>query len=757
MEKLWAVMVQKVDGLDDTVRRVMAENEEDLLRIWNHHKCGDDLHTAWKESIILSELERFLSRVDQHSGPDLKRKRDQANDDEPTISSLNGAPDYDLSVLTPDFCILDSSMSSHEALLRDKEADQGSHGPHLSQSEPRLSDVAIPPLPASASSLLNHYFIYTHCWFPILDRLYTLKKFYEHTRSPHHAQADKSDLAYLWAISAYTKQQTIHLTDRSADTGPSVDEMRAIARRFIPSESGPFALGHVHALLLLALLDMGMGKWTSAWILVGFAVRALLAATDSSESLRHGSTATGIASTGLPQQGLNGIWRGALQGSFILDTVISLRLGRPPHMRSEYLGGFEFIDEDGLDEWEPWNAAGRDAAESREPAFVRSCFNRLTELCMLANNSLRIQLSQNLTETPSTQDNGSKLLQLAEKYPFRVMEIEQRPPHQMLVRACHFVVAATSSTISSEDSTLRFLQSMELFGSSRIYDNCGVPSILTGLFHSVSLRSNESEQLQRPMISEHVGQVLTRLAIVWPGFEPFVPPARPRPQDPAFGSAPARPSQSHSHSQQGGHPSNMSLSSSSMRMDPWPNVSPGVQFDRMDHQEILGGTGESSVLGYGSLSSFPQTMDQAGQLDALMDYGGVPTNQPDPVGQETFGASFTRQRGATSGTATSPSFNGDEIDALFHEMAQLDTTQWSTGRTQGLKDFGFADDSTFEAFCNDPDRLTLTDAYAGDAFDKGMGDVSYAAAATFASGVDARTPGQQPRRSNFDIFHPTWE
>jgi hypothetical protein len=61
--------------------------------------------------------------------------------------------------------------------------------------------------------------------------------------------------------------------------------------------------------------------------------------------------------------------------------------------------------------------------------------------------------------------------------------------------------------------------------------------------------------------------------------------------------------------------------------------------------------------------------------------------------------------------ATSPSFHGDEIDALFHEMAQLDTAEWATGRRQGLKDLGF-DDMTFEAFCNDPDRL-----YSSNTFD----------------------------------------
>jgi hypothetical protein len=56
----------------------------------------------------------------------------------------------------------------------------------------------------------------------------------------------------------------------------------------------------------------------------------------------------------------------------------------------------------------------------------------------------------------------------------------------------------------------------------------------------------------------------------------------------------------------------------------------------------------------------------------------------------------------SSAPVTSPSFQGDEIDALFREMAQLDTTEWAHGRAQGL---GFADEMTLEAFCSDPERV----------------------------------------------------
>jgi len=45
------------------------------------------------------------------------------------------------------------------------------------------------------------------------------------------------------------------------------------------------------------------------------------------------------------------------------------------------------------------------------------------------------------------------------------------------------------------------------------------------------------------------------------------------------------------------------------------------------------------------------------------------------------------------------------IDAIFEDLAYLDTTEWANNREAGLKEFGFIDDSTFQAFCHDPDRL----------------------------------------------------
>jgi hypothetical protein len=113
-----------------------------------------------------------------------------------------------------------------------------------------------------------------------------------------------------------------------------------------------------------------------------------------------------------------------------------------------------------------------------------------------------------------------------------------------------------------------------------------------------------------------------------------------------------------------------------------------------------------------------------------------------------FTVEHPARRATFTGAGTTPSFNGDEIDALFHEMAQLDTTQWTMDRTQALKEFGFSDDSTFEAFCNDPDRLMLSDGFMGPVFNNSGG----VASGSQASMINQLGDSQLGRMTFEDIF-----
>ncbi|KAJ9608144.1 hypothetical protein H2200_007132 [Cladophialophora chaetospira] len=764
LEKLWVVMLQKVGGLDNAVQRVVTENEEELLRIWNHQKHGEELHTAWKDSSVLGDLERLLSRMD-HTPVDLKRKRDKDDGDAVTTSANSPG---NVPVLTPDFRVTEISATESEIpTTRVETSDQwlGRLAPPNLTMEPapltvnsslegvldpssqiNASSSKMVPLPSHASNLLDQYFTFTHCWFPILDRPYILRKFYEHTRSRRSVQLDGDDLSCLWAICAYSQQQTKHLGTRAklaSDT--NVANMRGRARALIPTERGPFTIGHVQALIILVLLDVGLGDWTSAWMTTGFAVRALLESMkpDVQSQDRNVPTDQGTSfatqwnSTGWDPETTKAKhhrWRVVLQGCFVLDTLISIRLGRPSQFSSSYLElhSPQLLEEDGHEEWEPWNLGAGDMSSSHEPAFVISCFNRLTELHMIANDFVSGRAGHVDAGPASSKELTLRLRSLSERYCFDIADTGRRPPHQMLLQASHFTVEGLLSHLHlpTQQSAVRQCQeTLECFQQSwNSLEKCGIPSILTALVPLVGKDSLWSTSSNVPFDS--LSAPRSKMAIIWPGFLDSVDSHNPM-------SAAARASSLSANT-------TGSVSSSALPISP-----PGMIFQPTPIRRIPGSVtsnpGNHMDFAYQQIPNYNDMLLQQRQTEsAANSYRPMSIDLPS---QNQMGLSHELgvSKDTGMGLATSPSFNGDEIDALFHEMAQLDTTQWTMDRSQGLKDFGFADDSTFEAFCNDPDRLMLSDGYMGPAFNGGLASGGQAPAMNMEG-------GQLGRMSFDDLF-----
>ncbi|KAI1611416.1 fungal-specific transcription factor domain-containing protein [Exophiala viscosa] len=724
LEKLWAIVMQTVEGLEDATQRIIAENEDELLRLWNHHRHGEDLHKTWKESTVLSELERLLSRLEEHQSSNLKRKRDREDNEENDSSSLSMPPNLGpvgSAALTPRFRTVESSDDAPYADVQESAPPhmfaQGLPGQRLSTG----ADAELARLPDAMSSLLTHYFTYTHCWFPILDRAHTLKKFYEHTRSHNPTPAGNSDLAYLWAICAYCTQQRSSLADRDAD----VDTMRRKARRCIPSDDGPFALGHTQALVILVLLEIGMGNWTSAWILIGLAVRALLDVIDSGGMLQAKQST---------EPAREQSWTGTFQACFILDTLICMRLRRPAHLRKEHLEPGQLLAEDGLEEWGPWNGDTIDLPVDPEPAFIKSCFNRLTETFMLANDVL-----------PAERVAG--LQRLSDAYPFQISEIKRRAPHHMVLQASYFVVVAISSSPETRAKlTAQFVRSLDVFHNAWS-EAAGIPAILTALFHTINVALDIPRAVQSLYSSRRHDEVLPRLAMIWPGFKPFE-------EDVTRGSqrsaASAGVSLDDSVPNRGQQPQyHLSL--------PFPSTGGALYYDKVDAPIVASNAGDLQAGEFHDLSAYRAMDPLLHDPPVIVDYGVVNAEVPDqPQPANANWANSSMRQGTVVRTATSPSFDGDEIDALFDEMAQLDTTEWSTDRMQGLRDFGFADESTFEAFCNDPDRLILSNGYAAPTFGYRTNTFAHDAQATISTELDNQIPDTISQMNPFEIPNNNW-
>ncbi|EAQ83038.1 hypothetical protein CHGG_10856 [Chaetomium globosum CBS 148.51] len=113
---------------------------------------------------------------------------------------------------------------------------------------------------------------------------------------------------------------------------------------------------------------MGQDRLTSAGLLIGCATRILL----DPDTIQHGTQDQDGQRMGL-----------ALMSCFLVDTILSVRCSRPPHLRAEDLATLPMASENGPDQWEPWTPCegfgpgNVGSNSSRSPAFRLSTFNQL--------------------------------------------------------------------------------------------------------------------------------------------------------------------------------------------------------------------------------------------------------------------------------------------------------------------------------------------------------------------------------------------
>lgn len=247
-------------------------------------------------------------------------------------------------------------------------------------------------LPSNMWHLINVYFDYTHCWFPIIEKgdIYKVAHSFQVqsrdlTEKLHSTGSD----AALWAILAFASRQdsakhkTSHTKTTSQDAEASGRQFYITARDLIPSENGLFSIGHVQALLLLSLINCGAGAWSTAWILTGKAVR-IAYEIGLCEPTRMNDPQASVDSFGRRTH--------VFFGCFILDTLISARLERPSHLRTNAIANIGLLLEDGIEEWSPWvTASGFQErhpweAVQNQPVHITSTFNRLMQLVSILSD-----------------------------------------------------------------------------------------------------------------------------------------------------------------------------------------------------------------------------------------------------------------------------------------------------------------------------------------------------------------------------------
>ena len=358
LEVALAWLFEKVPGCEEALENLLMHEggQGQNLLIGKDSDKANRLHKRWRRSKVHKEIDRILS------GGDATQSRV-----EKTSTSDEDDSEAEQSDKTPR--TLQSSTPVHDA------AHNGLHSRNAHRSTGSTTTTYIIKLPINHWRLVDIYFSYTHCWYPILEKQDLLKTVYTYPEAgldiqqlgPHPAAH-----AELWAAMALAAFQ--NTASASPDVGPpgspslSPDEIYNIARRLVPTEDGDFEIQHARALLLLALINVGKGKKTSAWILVGLAHRIAL---DVSElhvnDERSSRRATAV-----------------LMGCYILDTLISVhRRGMPSLETAGIIEGMS-IPEDNLDEWQPWAPCEGfgpiSRMSSRSPAYSLTTFNQVYDV-----------------------------------------------------------------------------------------------------------------------------------------------------------------------------------------------------------------------------------------------------------------------------------------------------------------------------------------------------------------------------------------
>ncbi|KAL4892870.1 fungal-specific transcription factor domain-containing protein [Aspergillus ambiguus] len=392
LEKLWAFSICKFGGLEDSLLGMLgsaadyAGQREKFLRFWTNDATSEVLHKSWKTSRLFHELNKILT--------------DSATPD--NNSRGTGSPFSDDWEFNTD--------------LSSRQSQRATDLPNIKYPLPLQINAPPAPtaglqLPSHASYLLKHYFAVTHTWFPIISKQDILQASYVYSCQPMSLMATaprSGENAVLWAILSYTASQS-RIDSPDGESLAETKDYYKIARSLIPAETEHYDIGHIQALLLLALINIGLEKWTSAWLLSGQAVRMAL-------SIDLGDHAGAVNQK-----------KAVFLGCFVIDSLLSFRISRRPCMQTRDLTAVGLMDENGPEEWKPWpdalpaTKASKKDPDTRNPLRAISCFNRLVELAIIVNKI-------------STDTTGSSYNALATQLISELKQLDDRlPPECRLV------------------------------------------------------------------------------------------------------------------------------------------------------------------------------------------------------------------------------------------------------------------------------------------------------------------------------------
>ncbi|KAI8670210.1 Zn(2)-C6 fungal-type domain-containing protein [Fusarium keratoplasticum] len=380
LELLWALVFTVIPNSTDIVGELMQEAYFALdprSRLVMHSRLIKDpemLRQAWEDSGIQGQLDQLLFNVQESSDTGANTVPTE-NDQGSTLS-----PPPHLRPFDPI-----QSTSADEA-RPDKDpvgansAETPSRQRTIATQAPPQRDATSTTFPQNVQRLLDIYFAHTHCWLPIVQKHKMLELLYSPSQT---ALAEGGNLATFWAVLALSSLQESPDplgTAGNRDFPSTPEQIYAKARQQIPNE-GARAPGYVQALLILSLFKLDQGELSASWHLIGQAVRVCL----DLGTMPLDRNSPKVACGGDDNQNR------LLQSCFVLDTIVSCQLSKPPHLRTADVQLLPISAETGPDEWEPRTVCPGKSNESgamHQPLRAISIFNRYVDVIRILNDAM---------------------------------------------------------------------------------------------------------------------------------------------------------------------------------------------------------------------------------------------------------------------------------------------------------------------------------------------------------------------------------
>ena len=686
--------LKKVEGLEEVVTTLMGEEEgsSDLL---NQDNLSDDLAT-WKDSRIFAELETLLASTDKDTNTG-KRKREQRHDSQEVEHSTSTAQ-YRIVPLADSNTPL---LAYHSPLPRAPLASSG-----------------LLELPVEMPRYLDHYFAYTHCFLPILDRTGVFRAYFGLSKGipPESSQAE---ITLLQAIAAFTSRELDDSQPPNPGRTASSDwAIKSISN--IPSDPDKLDVSYIQALILLSLLDIGEGRWERAWIMVGRAVRHSLQHSVSGQQRRNADTIL-------------------LQACQILDTIVAAHLMFPPHLRRLDLDRIGHAEEDGPEEWEPWIKPTSQQTTEHQPAFIMSCFNRLSDVCAILNDAMMSTHLSGTLRRGHYEDLSQRLNELDVQMQNAAPLGPQSPPHFFIGKMFHLSASISVFRFTLEHDlphlplaqmACKTLAVLKDFLNSQVSSHLSIPPVLenpvrAACYAVIACKPVFGTSGELPTYKNFAQEMTTQilqLSTRWTVFKPLSGLWQSQLQSAASEVQPATPFSQTGPPQESFPFLRRGAFENSYSSAGWSfgNTFPPRSLSTSQPQLSSVGAADGAFSTRITNANAPvvgNDMNLPGSSTQLQTSGVETSNwlqettslATNPYDTAMSGIDVTSSAVSTSQTApivpSSPSFQGDDVDAIFHNLVYLDANDWTATRAGGFHDLGFADDLTFQAFCDDPERL----------------------------------------------------